>query len=162
MSVRRAVPGDEVILRQVRLDAVADAPSAFATDLAREKARTLDGWRRWLSPGVTLLWQEGGGPAQGLVAGVVTGGDTAHLAALWVHPDCRGRGVGDALVADLVRWSQGERRLSLQVVESNEPARRLYARQGFVVVSGPAIGTSGALEVEMQHRGQVPSRHVAE
>ena len=157
MSVRRAVPGDEVVLRQVRLGAVADAPSAFATDLERERARTPEDWRRWLSPGATLLWQEGGSPAQGLVAGVIDGGGSAHLAALWVHPDRRGRGVGDALVAGLVGWAHGERRrLSLQVVASNEHARHLYDRHGFVVVGDPAIGTSGALEVAMEHRGTVP------
>jgi hypothetical protein len=68
-AVRRAVPGDEAVLRRLRLDALTEAPEAFASTYARELARTTADWQRWLSPGITLILEEAGTP-RGLVAGM--------------------------------------------------------------------------------------------
>jgi ribosomal protein S18 acetylase RimI-like enzyme len=56
------------------------------------------------------------------------------LVAAWVAPAARGRGVGDALVAEVLDWcqEQGYEQVELRVVETNEPARRLFLRNGFV------------------------------
>lgn len=50
----------------------------------------------------------------------------------------RGRGVATAIICDLSRWSidRGAGRLYLQVMASNEPAKRLYARLGFTYLYG--------------------------
>jgi len=40
VTVRRAVPGDEPILRTLRLEALAEAPEAFGSTYDRELART--------------------------------------------------------------------------------------------------------------------------
>jgi len=57
------------------------------------------------------------------------------LTGVYVTPDARGRGVGvaDALLASILRWS-GSRGtvLRLWVAEHAEPARRFYARNGFL------------------------------
>ncbi|HET6262844.1 MAG TPA: GNAT family N-acetyltransferase, partial [Chloroflexia bacterium] len=52
--------------------------------------------------------------------------------------EMRGRGVATSIISDLARWSleQGADRLYLQVMESNEVARRLYARLGFSTLYG--------------------------
>jgi predicted GNAT family acetyltransferase len=50
----------------------------------------------------------------------------------------RGRGVATAIIADLAGWSleQGAEHLYLQVMSSNEVAKRLYARLGFSYLYG--------------------------
>ena len=72
----------------------------------------------------------------GLVAGYVVGWhvlDEAELANLAVDPGIRGRGIGrlllDAMLADA--RSRESARVFLEVRESNEAARQLYASRGF-------------------------------
>jgi ribosomal protein S18 acetylase RimI-like enzyme len=134
MNVRRAIPGDEPVLRALRLEALIDAPEAFGSTYARELARTTADWQRWLAPGITLILEEDG-IARGLVAGVPDQEDTAvaHLMAMWVHPLLRGTGAADALVVELLTWAleRGADRVQLMVISSNERAQRLYARHGF-------------------------------
>ncbi|MDQ3706069.1 MAG: GNAT family N-acetyltransferase [Chloroflexota bacterium] len=50
----------------------------------------------------------------------------------------RGRGVATAIIADLTSWSleQGAEHLYLQVMSSNEVAKRLYAKLGFSYLYG--------------------------
>lgn len=74
------------------------------------------------------------------VAGVVAGyaiavavADEAELLNLAVHPELRGRGIGgdllDATIAAVK--SRGADQIYLEVRESNEAARKLYAARGF-------------------------------
>ena len=53
-----------------------------------------------------------------------------------VHPDYRRRGIGEALVLELVRLLKeaGNECLTLEVRSSNEPAKTLYAKMGFAEV----------------------------
>lgn len=53
-----------------------------------------------------------------------------------VHPDHRRRGVGRALIEELIRLlkEQGSEQLTLEVRASNESARALYAGLGFTEV----------------------------
>jgi hypothetical protein len=55
MTTRRAMVGDEVLLRRLRLEALTLAPEAFGSTLDREAVRTSEDWRRWRSPGRRLL-----------------------------------------------------------------------------------------------------------
>jgi GNAT superfamily N-acetyltransferase len=52
---------------------------------------------------------------------------------VYTHPDHRGRGHGLDLVGHLLAWgaAQGAETAYLQMLTSNDPARRLYARFGF-------------------------------
>ena len=134
MNARRAVIGDEAILRALRLQAMADAPDAFGSTYERELARTVEDWRRWLSPGVTFILEDSHG-ARGIVAGGHDAGTATivHLMAMWVHPEIRGSGAGDRLVEEVIAWAKAEGALTVQleVVESNVRARRFYERNGF-------------------------------
>jgi GNAT superfamily N-acetyltransferase len=53
---------------------------------------------------------------------------------MWVRPDARGRGVGEALMNAAAGWARarGHAAMYLWVAEANEPARRLYDRYGFI------------------------------
>jgi ribosomal protein S18 acetylase RimI-like enzyme len=60
--------------------------------------------------------------------------DALHLIDLALMPQLRGRGIGGAILADLIAAARAAgRKVSLQVVHHN-PARRLYERLGFRTV----------------------------
>ncbi|HZV88315.1 MAG TPA: GNAT family N-acetyltransferase [Candidatus Binatus sp.] len=156
-SVRRAVIGDEAVLRAVRLQALTDSPRAFGSTYERELARTTEDWRRWLAPGVTFLL-EAGDEACGLVAGVRDAQDSlvVHLMAMWVHPDRRGTGAADALVSSVKAWAAevGATQVRLNVVESNGRARRCYERAGFRATGRQGVlDKNGDVEIEMAWGG---------
>jgi GNAT superfamily N-acetyltransferase len=152
-SVRRAVIGDEPVLRAVRLQALTDSPRAFGSTYERELARTTEDWRRWLAPGVTFLLEAGGKPC-GLVAGSRDPQDSlvAHLMAMWIHPDQRGTGAADALVSSVKAWAAevGATQVRLNVVEINGRARRCYERAGFRATGRQGVvEKNGDVEIEM-------------
>ena len=152
--VRRATLGDEPILRELRLQALSDAPEAFGSTYERELARTTSDWQKWLSPGVTFILESDSG-ANGIVAGVHDATDQAvvHLMALWVNPALRGSGAGDALVAAVVTWatSEGARVVRLDVMQGNGPARRCYERNGFRLRGHEVVREGdGRIQVRME------------
>lgn len=59
--------------------------------------------------------------------------DEAHVANVAVRPEQRGQGLGQALMQGLIAFSlsRGSRRMVLEVRESNQAARALYAKLGF-------------------------------
>jgi GNAT superfamily N-acetyltransferase len=154
VSVRRAVIGDEPILRELRLQALSDAPDAFGSTYQRELARTTADWQRWLSPGVTFILEEPHG-ASGIVAGGRDASDPAivHLMAMWVHPTRRGTDAGDRLVDAVLSWAltEGARVVRLNCIRSNARARRFYERNGFRPTGQEAVRErDGETEVQME------------
>ena len=154
MIVRRAVPGDEPILRAVRLQALSDSPDAFGSTYDREIARTDADWQRWMSPGVTFILLDDGGP-KGIIAGMRDQTDAAvvHLMSMWVDAALRGSGAADTLVASLVSWADraGATVMRLAVIHDNHRARRFYERLGFRPNGRQTVRPrDGAIEVEME------------
>ncbi len=62
-----------------------------------------------------------------------SGGRIGMLTELFLNPEARGRGCGTRVLADIRAWCRGQglRQLWLFVLNQNEGARRLYAREGF-------------------------------
>ena len=122
-------------MRVLRLQAMVDAPEQFGSTYEREAARTPADWQRWFAPGATFIFENSSGP-MGLAAGMWAADEPTivYLMAVWVHPDVRGTGAGDALVEAVLSWSAsaGATTVRLEVVEENGPAIALYERQGFV------------------------------
>lgn len=79
----------------------------------------------------------GGGLAGFAVTGI--GVTIAYLQRLAVDPACQGRGIGRSLVRTSARWAEreGARALMLNTQLDNGPAIRLYASEGFEVLSEP-------------------------
>jgi GNAT superfamily N-acetyltransferase len=153
IEIRHAVIGDERLLRDLRVQALTDAPEAFGSTLERELARTVDDWRKWMSPGVTFLLLVEGEP-RGLVAGVYDSVDRAivHLMAMWVHPAFRGSGAAGLLVEAVKKWAVevGATEVRLNVVETNLRARRCYERCGFQLTGQRGVvAKSGEAEIQM-------------
>ncbi len=156
VTIRRAAAGDEPVLRALRLEALRDAPAAFASTYEREASRTTADWQRWMSPGVTFLLERDG-VASGLVAGVHDQTDSAviFLLAMWLHPALRGTGAADMLVASVISWAaeQRAREVRLNIAKANTRAQRCYERNGFVVTGRVTVRQAdGFVEVEMAKR----------
>ncbi len=134
MPVRRLATHEWERLRAIRLRAMADAPEAFLSTLAREEARTPEGWRSWLEPAdeVACFVEETDGELIGLAATLLEG-DAAQLLSMWVDPAHRRAGVGGRLVEAVVAWARdrGASRVELEVNETLSPAVALYERSGF-------------------------------
>ena len=138
--VREITADDWELMRDVRLAALAESPSAFGSSYAREVAFTEEQWRGRISErSVTFFVQEEpAGPASagkepaGL-AGVYVEDGAANLVSMWVRPAARGLGAGRALVEAAAAWAKANDfgSLFLWVTESNTSARRLYEGCGF-------------------------------
>jgi len=150
--VRQTVLADWQALRDVRLQALRDAPYAFGSSYAREAAFDEAEWRkRATRDGSFLAFLPELTPA-GLAGGFQEEPGLVELVAMFVRPKARGRGVGEALIGAVIAWARKRDATSvhLWVTETNQPARGLYERCGFAVTaerqplpSDPALGEIG-------------------
>ncbi len=150
--VRETMQADWQALRDIRLLALRDAPYAFGSTYAREAALEEAGWRRRAArDGSFMAFLPEIAPA-GLAGGFQAEAGPVELVAMFVRPQARGRGVGEALVDAVIAWARKRDATSvhLWVTETNQPARRLYQRCGFTVTaerqplpSAPALAEIG-------------------
>ncbi len=106
----------------------------------------LDEWARYLRqmmetpacgqwrPDASLVAEEVGRPGpQGMVLVTRLSAGTAHIAQIAVDRAARGIGLGELMLAHASARARetGDESMTLMVDEANEPARRLYAREGF-------------------------------
>ena len=135
IGVVRVGPDDWVVWRDIRLKALQDARTAFGSTYESQVGRTEQQWRDRLHPanGLTCLAMLHG-RIVGMAAGHPEGDGVVELISMWVSPDARRRGVGDALVDEVVHWAREQHAdaVELWVTRGNDPAERLYARHGFV------------------------------
>ena len=144
MSVRRLRADEAKLLKDLRLRALADAPTAFAHTHAEISAKSDGYWedmaRNLTEPGRNVMFvAEDEGRAIGMAFGLVPRErpDVPHLGGMWVDPDARGRDVGRALTTAVLDWAgeRGFQRIGLWVTESNAPAVALYERMGFAATA---------------------------
>ena len=144
ITVRTIQPEEWQSYRTFRLQALADAPNAFATTLEQATTWSDQDWqRRFLSPSAEREFPvvaEVGGQFIGMAwAQVDPTKRTAHLFQMWVAPAYRARGVARKLLAAAIAWakSQGARDIVLGVTCGDSPARRLYESAGFRAIGSP-------------------------
>jgi predicted GNAT family acetyltransferase len=124
-AVRRLGPDDWAVFREIRLAALADAPDAFGSSLAREQAFSEDVWRQRLSTPVYVV--EDPGPVS--VGGIFDNAGTPHVWGMWTHPDHRRRGHARAILDALIPPGTSAQ---LDVNTTNGGARTVYEHYGFV------------------------------
>lgn len=139
LHARRIRPGEGALLRTIRLRALEGAPDAFGTTLAEALAYPDDAWGRRAAEcasgdSAALFFLEDQDGIAGMAGGAHEADDPIPvLISMWVEPDTRGRGGGEALIKAVVSWAhaQGAARLQLWVTETNLSAIALYRRTGF-------------------------------
>ena len=167
VMVRETVMDDWQALRDIRLEALRDAPTAFGSTYERESVRGEAHWRDRIARGGAFLAfiPEAGIPEAGIPEASIPEASapvpagligcyqedpvTAELVSMYVRPRARGRGVGEALVATVIAWARNRNaaEVHLWVTETNAPARALYERCGFTLTgerqplpSAPSLG----------------------
>jgi GNAT superfamily N-acetyltransferase len=118
--------------RDVRLRSLADSPDAFGSTYAREVAYDETAWRSWVETAHAVVVTDDGAPVA--CGGVlVNHADEALVIAMWVAPDCRGRGLSRLILDAVVGWGR-ERGLPLVIGHNRENpiARAAYLSYGFV------------------------------
>ena len=153
LNVRRIRPDDGLLLKRVRLAALADAPSAFAGTYEDEAGRSDDEWHHRAEGGSrgadrAAFFAEFDGDVRGLVGGNRC--NDAELVSMWVHPTARGSGAAEALLGAVIEWAQGP--LELSVVQGNARAIAFYRRMGFIEVSDFQSSPSDPCANEMRMR----------
>jgi ribosomal protein S18 acetylase RimI-like enzyme len=169
ISMRVLTSDDWPLWRSLRLDALAEAPHAFGSGLADWQG---DGdrearWRARLEiPGshnvVALLGDEPVGMASGVPAKAAS---EVELKSMWVAPSARGRGVGEALLAEVERWAhaRGATRFVLCIAEGNGAASGLYRRTGFAFTGASDLMLDGVrrelgMAKELHPTGATPTK----
>ncbi|MEU1184524.1 GNAT family N-acetyltransferase [Streptomyces sp. NPDC005820] len=131
---RQATEADVEAVAEVRAVAMrGDLERLGRYDEHRVRQRLRDAW----APGNTLVVEEGG-TVVGCVA--LRQGEDAHwLEHFYLAPRLQGRGIGTALLRDLLETADREgRRVRLNVLQGSA-ARRLYERHGFTLEEEDAV-----------------------
>jgi GNAT superfamily N-acetyltransferase len=127
----RIGPGDWRDWRRIRLRALAEAPAAFGSTLAREREFTESDWRQRIGSGVVLLYDAGVPVAMG--AGFENEPGHLMVVAMWTEPHRRGEGLGGRVLEEIVSIAHSRGLVPhLFAMRANPDAARLYERHGFV------------------------------
>lgn len=137
VNIRRLSAADAALYREIRLEALRLAAEGFSSTFARESAKPLAWFARRLDNSA-VFGAIAGGDLLGIAGFFVKPGQKeAHkgvLVGLYVRADRRRAGIGQRLGEAVVEHARRQvELLQLSVVSGNEPARRLYAKLGFIV-----------------------------
>jgi ribosomal protein S18 acetylase RimI-like enzyme len=136
IQIRRLAPADAALYRDIRLEGLQCDPQAFGSTFEAENARPLAFFADRIG-GSTTFGACDGAELVGIAGLLIPEGQKeAHkgrLVGMYVRPSVRRCGVGRRLVEAIVEFARRRVELiQLAVVSENQPARRLYARLGFV------------------------------
>lgn len=134
VTIRRAASADWPALREIRLEALTDAPEAFGSTLQSALRLSARQWRHRLTANPHFLAEQ-----DGAVIGMVSGGyndsrpGTHWLYGMYVTPAARGGGAAELLVGAVEGWArdQGAREIHLHVASGVPRARAFYLKNGF-------------------------------
>lgn len=160
IAIKRVSPGTALVLREVRLRALQESPTAFSSTYAKESQLPDGEWIRRagrLGNGnaAAMFLAFDGETACGIAGSLVDEGNAqrAHVISMWVDPEYRRAGVGRALIDAVVGWNQsiGVRETMLMVTSVNTNAISFYERIGFRMtgVTGPYPNDPAVIEYEM-------------
>lgn len=137
IEIRRLLPADASLYRDIRLEALRLSPEAFGSAYETESIHPVGWFAERLDHGAVILGAFRGGELAGIVGFIAAEGpERQHkgmLVGMYVRRQARRAGVGRLLVDALLRLAAKSVELvQLVVVKGNEPALRLYQSMGFV------------------------------
>jgi len=140
--IRPLAAHEGLLLKNLRLGALKDSPDSFSPLYeeyndrddsywfnSAEQAAATEGFELFIAE-----TDEGETPC-GLVSGHADKNGVGHIGAMWASPVVRGKGVGKALLDQVLKYlqDQGCETIKLTVTETNQVAINLYAGLGFTI-----------------------------
>lgn len=165
VEVRRLRATEWRELRDLRLEALRDAPLAFGSTYERESAFDDEQWQRDTGASELGITQVAFvAVADGRFVGMARGYEglsddgqqrpVVWLIGVYVAPRWRGRGLAQRLSTEVVRWAQerGANEVLLHVADWNAAARRTYEALGFEPTGEQMTlpHLPGVVEIEMR------------
>ena len=139
MDIRLTQTSDWMLLKQVRLAALQDAPTAFGVSYQTVACYTDEQWQERADSGTgTQFWLAiEDGKAVGMIGAGVSESRRYHLIGMWIEPGLRGAGVAARLVGAVkARALQGgHEHVYLDVSPDNARAASFYLKQGFSFIN---------------------------
>ncbi|RUR20358.1 GNAT family N-acetyltransferase [Legionella sp. km535] len=136
MNIRATEESDWLILKETRLAALRDTPTAFGVSYQTAITDSDEQWKERASakthPKFWLAFK--GDQTIGMIGAGVDQSDRYNLIAMWVEPKSRGLGVAEYLV-NTVKFDsikKGFKQIFLDVSLKNLRAYRFYEKHGFV------------------------------
>ena len=139
ITIRALAATDVEAYRELRLAALAISPEAFGSSYEEEARLSMDSFRAHVvSDGPSVIFGALAGSQLVGMAGFMANErlKRRHRGTLWgvfLMPEWRGRGLGGRLVARVIEHATAHVLiLQASVVTTNQSARQVYARLGFV------------------------------
>lgn len=154
MKIRTTKEHDWLILKEIRLAALLDTPTAFGVSYQTAITNSDEQWKQRASsethPKFWLALKNDN--AIGMVgAGVDDQTHRYNLIAMWVEPESRELGVAENLVnavkSDAI--NRGFKNVFLDVSPDNLKASRFYRKHGFVFI-GEVMALASHPDIEVQ------------
>jgi len=139
MKIRATEEQDWMILKEIRLAALLDSPTAFGVSYQTAITNSDEQWKQRASsetqPKFWLAFKDE--KAIGMIGAGVDQTDRYNLIAMWVEPASREFGVAERLI-DAVKFdaiNNGFKQIFLDVSRDNLKASRLYKKHGFFFIA---------------------------
>lgn len=166
--VRRLRASEGPVLRELRLAALVEAPSAFASTYAAEAAHDAEYWealaqRRAAGQEEATFVAEAARRLIGMVSCFLAAeGPCVHLVSMWTAPDARRQGVATALIRAVTAWARerGAEEIRIWVTCGNDPATALYRSLAFTATGDYQSLPSDPTKTEQRMRLPLDRRHL--
>ena len=137
IEIRRLLPADAALYRDIRLEALRLSPESFGSAYETENVHPVGWFAERLAHGAAIIGAFRDGELAGIVGFIAAQGPKQQhkgmLVGMYVRQQARCAGVGRLLVESALELAvQSVELVQLAVVKGNEPACRLYRRAGFV------------------------------
>ena len=137
MEIRLTTQNDWQRLKQVRLAALLDSPTAFGVSYQTASGYTDEQWQQRASSTGTTFWLAMlGDQTLGMVGAALSDTGRFNLIGMWLTPDARGSGAAEQLVEAVKARARerGHGQVYLDVSPETARAVSFYLKQGFVFV----------------------------
>ncbi len=138
--VRRITKEDSVLLKNIRLQALKEAPHAFSGTYEEALEWSEQAWLDWAdrcsaSDIMATFFLFNNEIPIGMAGIDIDKNDKnlSHLMAMWISPEHRGTNGAAMLVEECCGWAmqRGATRMTAWVTEHNPRARKFYKKMGF-------------------------------